>query len=442
MKRFLSVLLCLVLLAPAVFASGGDGSVEFFDCAGDRTMMELKLCWEAYGYPDSVGYATRLGFTATSDDYLRVADTEYWEIGVVGPREGLEALLGAELSNRCSVRFTQAEYSRGELQRVYLKVLKDYCRDIACGSIGIARDRVCLYASPLLINVYQKDVERKYGGAVTVLPTNVAHNSMQDYDENGNAVSKDWEPVTFDIFALCAAAALAVILLVFGVIAVVRGLTRLRERRKATEEPSESGKTAQKKRRLCPAFLITLAAWLLAAGLAAGGIAVFARPSYGECLERYALPYDGSSRLISLPRFYSLHLRCNKTDVTADRERDAERLLGQLFGDCGYVVNTSEVRADAMAEQTAFSEAAAALGMSLEDYFVMTTGETPSAISFYNRAFGRARTRLLVGAIAEREKLRLSDEELAGTDGSDEAAYELLRGKVYDLILKKARVYR
>lgn len=237
MKRFLCTFLCALLLAPCVFGATTVYRAEITAPTGERTMMELKQHWEATGYPDCVGYMVRrTGIQReVTGDYNQISPKEAWEIGVIGDPAPLEALLRESVSNDCNVRFTAAQNSRNELLALYPDVVKDYCRDIACGSIVFHEDRIRVYVSPLVLGLYEKSAARKYGGRVELMTTWVGKTDIQKYDENGNLFDDGWQPFTFELFVFGSAAALALLLLVFGVWLAVRGVKRLRRRVRKTK---------------------------------------------------------------------------------------------------------------------------------------------------------------------------------------------------------------
>ncbi len=309
MKRFFCVLLCALLLAPCVFGATTVYRTEITAPAGERTMMELKQHWEATGYPDCVGYMTRGSsgrHNTTNTDYRQTDPVEFWEIGVIGDPAPLEALLTESVSNDCKIRFTAAQNSRNELLALYPDVVRDYCRDIACGSIVFHEDRIRVYVSPLVLGLYEKSAARKYGGRVELMTTWIGKTDIQKYDENGNLFNDGWQPATFELFVFGSAAALALLLLVFGVWLIVRGVKKLRRRVNAANQSSEP---AIVKHTMRNSFLISIGIWCALVGLTPGLLSAFVRPSAASLIDQLHQPYDDTSRILHLPSYYLWLLR-------------------------------------------------------------------------------------------------------------------------------------
>ena len=346
MKRFFCTFLCALLLAPYAFGATTIYRTEITAPAGDRTMMELKQHWEANGYPDCVGYMTRgsSGSHNTADtDYRQTDPVEFWEIGVIGDPAPLEALLTESVSNDCKVHFTAAQNSRNELLALYPEVVKDYCRDIACGSIVFHEDRIRVYVSPLVLGLYEKSAARKYGGRVELTTPWISKTGIQKYDENGNLFNDGWQPFTFELFVFGSAAALALLLLVFGVWLIVRGVKKLRRRRVCPAEVSAEAENrggSIVKHTMRKAFLISLACWCALVGLTAGLLSAFARPSAASVLDQLHQPYDDTSRIIHLPSYYLWLLRFSDppdTEISVTDEMVDAAIEEELIRHAQYV---------------------------------------------------------------------------------------------------------
>ncbi len=221
MRRCTCLLLCIILLCTSALC------VEIRSPSGSRTMTEQKAFWDIHGYPESIAYVVRSVYQDSEPG------VESWTIGVVGDASGLEELLSTSISNDCDITFADAQYSRNELLTLYPDVVRDYCRDLAFGSISIQKDRIVVSVSPFLLGLYQKSASRKYNGRVQVVSTWQFHEPT--YDENGNLVSSNLPILTFELFVGFALLALFLILIGFAIWKLIR---RIRKR----SVPSDSQK--------------------------------------------------------------------------------------------------------------------------------------------------------------------------------------------------------
>lgn len=213
MRRWICLLTCVILLCPSALC------VEIRSPSGRRTMMEQKEFWESNGYPENIAYM-KLSVYHDSNP-----DVEAWIIGIVGDSAALEESLSTSISHDCDITFVEAQYSRNELLALYPDVVRDYCRDLAFGSISIQNDRIIVSVSPFLLGLYQKSAARKYHGRVQIVSTWQYHEAA--YDENGNYVSNNLPIFTFELFVVFSLLALCLIFLVFAIWMLVR---RIRKR--------------------------------------------------------------------------------------------------------------------------------------------------------------------------------------------------------------------
>ena len=140
--------------------------------------------------------------------------------------------VSAQTLEQARTLFTKGEYEQAK--PVFKKYTKsqpsngnyNYWYGACCYETGEKKE-----AQPYL----EKSAARKYGGRVELMTTWVGKTHIQKYDENGNLFDDGWQPFTFELFVFGSAAALALLLLVFGVWLAVRGVKRLRRRVRKTK---------------------------------------------------------------------------------------------------------------------------------------------------------------------------------------------------------------
>ena len=305
MKKLLALFICvcaIIAICPAAVSAEETRT----------TMRGLTLYWDAYGWPEGIGYAERQPQAPTYEgetEYLRLGETESWTVGITCTEAEARAIIEPLLSAPCEFTFVPCAHTRTELRALLPEVVADYRLDLACGDIRIVRDSIWVYATsvPGLHELYVAAAEAKYGSAVTIKVKNGTHEDVLTFDQNGNDQPYIEDPITFEIFLLCAVALTAA--------AIVLGIVFRRRIRAAVKK--------KWLRALLPAAFILLL-WGAEALTAA-----IAKPSAEHYYAEWLEPYNDQTRVVSLGKATGLEYDAAATEPSWEQLtiRIHERLL-------------------------------------------------------------------------------------------------------------------
>ncbi len=377
-----------------------EGYKELYDQLGDSTLRELTLYWDAYGWPEEIGYAARGGgYTNAEDgaDYRVTAEVELWNVGITCSEEEATEYLRPLISNKCAIRFNECEYTRTELRELFPEVVNDFKYNLAVMDMYIDGGHIHLDISMFGYRLFSAIAKAKYGTAVeTDMYVYGGQDRLLGYDSNGNMNYPSYDIPFFDLFCIGA----FILTLAFAITWLVM------RKRVRKWMPKIWMRLA-----LVGVFALTI--------VSAYYITAFAvKPPVAEYYSEWLSPYDDESKII---RLKTSRVDYNYVEPEPGAENEAKHEMAEaILYDIGRASDWFISEPEQLAMQKALAEQYI-VEQGLED----TKGMDKLYLQYEHEARWKIAANLAAEAMMEKYRISADDDEVleyAKSQGYDELA--------------------